>query len=767
MPSKTPPAGKPTHFLGLELSTEQLRAVVVDEQLDLVAVEAIDFDTDLSEYQTHGGVFTTPGDAYTTPVDMWVKALDLLLQKLRTRVDLNKVKSITGAAQNATVWWTSESSVQLAALSPQQSLHAQLGTAKTFALLHTPSAHDASTATQAQAIEAAIGGPDIMAHRVGTAAHAALTAAQAMKVREGNPEAWTRTARGGRLALASAFIPTLFLGRWSPLGRPEVAGTGMWNAQLSQWDELALEIVAGSKDGGRILKDMLGHVELDAGRKLGNIASYFVERYGFDPETFITPFTSDHLATYLSLCPTSSDSIISFGSSDVFLTAASHYLPTRLYSLFPHPAQDPSETPRYVTMLYSRNADVPRSLVRDMYTKSWSAFDRLIAIVPPGGSIGLDDKLFSFWVLQGEAFPFSHVKGIYRFESGIKVNEFRDLRANPRCLLESQLLSFRARFARMVAQTGLLYPARPTSTPTSTPRSQRASSLPFSLGLSFDPYDSTHLPRRVFAVGAAAHFPSVVNLIGDVFDAPVFVPSTVLDAAQSAPAQSSPPPGIPSRAALGSAYLARWAWRRVVRPEERHTSFEDEVRWLLGKRWAAQQTQGNTPMTPGGMGASRFGAPVPKHLASASARSGLAATAFVEEDEEDVARFQITGEVPMSSVFKYPPEPQSDMVPRVRTLTGTSASSGTSNGTHSMGTPGAPSTAFTTPDLMAPSPNALSPNGTSSAALTPIAALQTDDADAQFGLVKVAEPDSDAFMAYAAMVAEYCRLEALIIKGLV
>jgi hypothetical protein len=36
----------------------------------------------------------------------------------------------------------------------------------------------------------------------------------------------------------------------------------------------------------------------------------------------------------------------------------------------------------------NRNADVPRALVRDMYTKSWSAFDRLVAIVPPGGSIG-------------------------------------------------------------------------------------------------------------------------------------------------------------------------------------------------------------------------------------------------------------------------------------------------------------------------------------------------------------------------------------------
>ncbi len=44
----------------------------------------------------------------------------------------------------------------------------------------------------------------------------------------------------------------------------------------------------------------------------------------------------------------------------------------------------------------------------------------------------LDDKVFSFWVLQGESFPFAHVKGAYRFETGVKVNEFRDLRTNPR-----------------------------------------------------------------------------------------------------------------------------------------------------------------------------------------------------------------------------------------------------------------------------------------------------------------------------------------------
>jgi xylulokinase len=121
-------------------------------------------------------------------------------------------------------------------------------------------------------------------------------------------------------------------------------------------------------------------------------------------ETIVAPFTTDFLASYLSLLPSVGDAVLSFGPIDMFLTPAQHYIPTRLYTLFPHPAQDSVEKRKYIAVLSSRsvpcfilvhtvqlayrNADVPRALVRDMYTKSWSAFDRLVAIVPPGGSIG-------------------------------------------------------------------------------------------------------------------------------------------------------------------------------------------------------------------------------------------------------------------------------------------------------------------------------------------------------------------------------------------
>jgi xylulokinase len=46
-----PPKPATPLFLGLELATDQLRASIVDEQLELVGVEVIDFDVELPEFQ--------------------------------------------------------------------------------------------------------------------------------------------------------------------------------------------------------------------------------------------------------------------------------------------------------------------------------------------------------------------------------------------------------------------------------------------------------------------------------------------------------------------------------------------------------------------------------------------------------------------------------------------------------------------------------------------------------------------------------------------
>ena len=70
----------------------------------------------------------------------------------------------------------------------------------------------------------------------------------------------------------------------------------------------------------------------------------------------MTPFTTDYLSAYLSLCPSPGDAVLNFGPMDVMLVPAQHWIPTRFYSLFPHPAQEAGEKRRYIAMLASRFA---------------------------------------------------------------------------------------------------------------------------------------------------------------------------------------------------------------------------------------------------------------------------------------------------------------------------------------------------------------------------------------------------------------------------
>ena len=420
-----------------------------------------------------------------------------------------------------------------------------------------------------------------------------------------------------------------------------------------------------------------------------------------------------------------------------------------------------------------------------MYTKSWSAFDRLVSVVPPGGSIGfvsatpsvssriyipfysLDDKLFSFWLLQGDSHPLSHVKGIFRFETGVKVNEFRDLRANPRCLVESQILSFRVRWARMTS-TGALGaavgrargnsslvtgsaaaspgPGQRTGTPGIGPLSAPSSGL----GLSFDPYDSSSLPARILTTGAAINFPAVASLVSEVFNAPVFVSTTQLDSAQITPHRNAPAKGYPGRAALGGAYVARWVWGK-----ERGTcrgSFEEEVRRLLAKRWV---TSGGTPVRThiGGETPVGSGANTPYN----ARRTGFGAAVLEEEEEDALEEMERLG----GDAFG-----EGELAARLRTATGSSTTTATGTAGSSSALP---SSTFTTPDLGTPNAGAATEATAtgSTAALTPVTALPTSESETQVGLAKVAEPDVDAFMAYAAIVPEYCRLEGMLVKALV
>jgi len=202
---------------------------------------------------------------------------------------------------------------------------------------------------------------------------------------------------------------------------------------------------------------------------------------------------------------------------------------------------------------------------------------------------------------------------------------------------------------------------------------------------------------------------------------------------------------------LGGAYVARWVWGK-----ERGTgrgSFEEEVRRLLAKRWVAS---GGTPLRThiGGETPVGSGANTPYN----ARRTGFGGAVLEEEEEDALEEMERLG----GDAFG-----EGELAARLRTATGSSTTSTTTATGTSMGSGGAlPSTTFTTPDLgTANTGPAASETGATT--LMPVTALPASEAETQVGLAKIAEPDVDAFMAYAAIVPEYCRLEGMLVKALV
>ncbi|CAG0890373.1 unnamed protein product [Cyprideis torosa] len=117
-------------FLGLDFSTQQIKAVVINYEQEVQHEASVQFDNDFPEYRTHGGVLVSTDDnsCVTAPVQMWVKAVDVLLDKLRIEgVDFSKISALSGAAQqHGTVYWKKGTEEILKSLDPTKFLHLQL-----------------------------------------------------------------------------------------------------------------------------------------------------------------------------------------------------------------------------------------------------------------------------------------------------------------------------------------------------------------------------------------------------------------------------------------------------------------------------------------------------------------------------------------------------------------------------------------------------------------------------------------------------------------
>ncbi|UKZ82357.1 hypothetical protein TrVFT333_010144 [Trichoderma virens FT-333] len=524
-------------YLGFDLSTQQLKAIVVNSDLKSVAEAKVDFDQDFgAKYGIHKGVHVRDetGEVFA-PVALWLESLDLVLERLSQAmpVPMSRIRGISGSGQqHGSVFWSASAEELLKGLDAAKPLVGQLE--KALAHEFAPNWQDHSTHEELVAFDAELGDREKLAEVTGSGAHHIHR----------TPNHENQTSPPRCLRKLKADISSLLMarlrahGRHCPLDVSDVCGMNLWDIPNQTWSERLLALSAGP-DGAAGLRQKLGEPRMDGGGSMGAISPYFVTKYGFSPECQIVSFTGDNPATILALPLRPLDAIVSLGTSTTFLMNTPAYKPDESYHFFNHPT-----TPgNYMFMLCYKNGGLAREKVRDTLPKpqdgatGWENFNKAVLETKP---LGVDDesdraKLGLYFYLR-ETVPNIRA-GTWRFTCN---GDGTDLKESPqgwskesdaRAIVESQALSMRLRSQKLVHSPRDSLPAQ---------------------------------PRRIYLVGGGSLNPAITRVLGEVLGGADGVYK--LDVGGNA-------------CALGGAYKALWALER-----KDGETFDE----LIGKRWTEE-----------------------------------------------------------------------------------------------------------------------------------------------------------------------------------
>ena len=159
-------------YMGFDLSTQQLKVVVVDSGLQVKHVAKFDFDADSKGYDIKKGVMVNEKlhEVYA-PVALWLQAIDGVMERLKQDgMDFSRLKAISGAGQqHGSVYWSSEGEHALQNLDPSKKLEEQLDHA--FSHPFSPNWQDSSTQAECDNFDEELSSEEHLAQATGSKAH--------------------------------------------------------------------------------------------------------------------------------------------------------------------------------------------------------------------------------------------------------------------------------------------------------------------------------------------------------------------------------------------------------------------------------------------------------------------------------------------------------------------------------------------------------------------------------------------------------------------
>lgn len=351
-------------YAGFDCSTQSLSVVVIDvsgSTRDVVFRDTLTYDSDLPEFETHHGVsLTEPGGIVHTSPLVWAKALEIMLGRLARGIDRQRLRAISGSAQqHGSVYCGAAPAILTRATSPIWL--------------------DSSTTEECAQIEAAVGGSGSLARLTGSRAFPRFTGPQIRKFARQDPEGYART---GCIHLVSSYLASRLIGHHSPVDHADGSGMNLMDLRAGTWSARALDATAPG------LREKLPPL-VPSATVIGSLHESW-QTHSDLPPSKIVAWSGDNPSSLVGTGLVSEGRLgISLGTSDT------------VFGLMREPRVSAdgtghvfaSPTGQYMGITVFSNGSLARERIRDRFGLDWNGFSAALAATPPGN----DDAMMLPW----------------------------------------------------------------------------------------------------------------------------------------------------------------------------------------------------------------------------------------------------------------------------------------------------------------------------------------------------------------------------------
>ena len=287
--------------LGLDSSTQSLSAAVINiDTAEKCFEHSLDYRVDerLNQFGIGEDYILPPkeeGEAEQPPL-MYLVSLDALFADMRAAgVALEDIVVInTSGQQHGHVYLNRNAAHIFSDLQKSESHASELKTllADVFSYPTAPIWMTANTIAQTDVVRNGVGGKAEMIALSGSDAPLRFTGTVIRRVGEQSPERYAATAK---IQLISSFIPGVLTGNTDvPIDYGNACGMSLMNYRKQGWDAALLEATADGLPGGVAAFQSKLPALAPPDSVVGNLATYYVEKYGFDPGCAVIAGSGDN-----------------------------------------------------------------------------------------------------------------------------------------------------------------------------------------------------------------------------------------------------------------------------------------------------------------------------------------------------------------------------------------------------------------------------------------------------------------------------------------